>query len=144
MNILKLKPLIIGVSTLLIVSCKPAEETKPQPPAAITNAPVVIAPPAVTNTPVLIGPTKARDYVGKEATVKGLVSDVHVSAKGDVFLNFGGKFPNSVFSAVCFQGAIPTPTLTALKGKTISVTGKIKDYNGQVEIVLESLDQITQ
>jgi len=37
---------------------------------------------------------------------------------------------------------IPADQLTALNGKTISVTGPIKEYNGQVEIVLESADQI--
>lgn len=135
------------LTALIIVACKPAEQTQPQPTAPVlTNAPAVPEPvaPPVTNVPVVIGPTKARDYIGKEVTVRGVVSDVHLSQKGDVFLNFGGKFPNSVFSAVCFKSAIPTDQLTPLKGKTIAVTGKVKDYNGQVEIVLESADQISQ
>lgn len=151
MNILASKPLhrsaAIALAALTIISCKPAEEAKPQPVApVITNTPPVPEPaaPAATNAPVVIGPTKARDYIGKEVTVRGVVSDVHLSQKGDVFLNFGGKFPNSVFSAVCFKSAIPTDQLTPLKGKTISVSGKVKDYNGQVEIVLESVDQISQ
>jgi len=132
---------------LLMTSCKPSEETTPPPPApSATNTPPIATdiPPVTTNAPVLIGPTKALEHIGEEAIVRGLVSDVHVSPKGDVFLNFGGKYPNTIFSAVCFQGAIPKEELTELKGKIVSVSGKIKDYNGQVEIVLESVDQISQ
>jgi hypothetical protein len=149
MNIAKLKQagnsLTLATALFIFASCKPAEETKPEPLApAITNAPVAVEPVVTTNAPILIGPTKARDHIGKTATVRGVVTDVQVSQKGDVFLNFGGKYPNAVFTAVCFQNAIPTDQLTALKGKTISVSGKIKDYNGQVEIVLESADQISR
>lgn len=159
MNILKSKVLTIGftlVATgLLIASCKPADETKPQPPApAVTNAPAAAAtvipavetnaPAAATNAPLVIAIEKAREHIGEEATVRGEVSDVHVTQKGDVFLNFGGKHPNAVFTAVCFKSAIPSEQLTALKGQTISVSGKIKEYNGQVEIVLNSADQISK
>ena len=152
MKIRKLKQftsgLAFGISVLLMASCKPAEETKPQAVAGTNSAPAATPIAATnapaTNAPVHIGPTKAREHIGEQVTVRGLVSDVHVTQKGDVFLNFGGKFPNSVFSAVCFKSAIPTEQLTALKGKTIAVSGKVKDYNGQVEIVLESAEQITQ
>lgn len=155
MNILKSKSpitgFVLGASVFLIASCQPTEETKPTPPApAVTNPPPVAAispetnTPAVTNTPILIGPTKARDYIGKEVTVRGQVTDVHISQKGDVFLNFGGKYPNIIFTAACFQGAIPADQLKVLKGQTISVTGKVKEYNGQVEIVLTSTDQISK
>lgn len=142
---------VVGASALLIASCKPAEETKPTPTApAATNPPPVASvvvetnAPVSTNAPVLISAAKARDYIGKEATVRGQVTDVHITQKGDVFLNFGGKYPNSVFTAACFQGAIPADQLRVLKGQTISVTGKIKEYNGQVEIVLSSMDQISK
>jgi DNA/RNA endonuclease YhcR with UshA esterase domain len=143
----KISLCLVGVA-LAVASCKPSDEAKPQPPAPIvTNVPVAVATNAAavsTNVAVVIAPTKAREHIGEQATVVGVVADVHVSPKGDVFLNFGGKFPNSVFSAVCFQNAIPTDQLMPLKGRRISVSGKIKEYNGQVEIVLDSMDQISK
>lgn len=140
--------LALGATLVLITACKPKEAAPASTiPAPITNSPpaaavaVTTTPPA-TNAPIVIAPIDARKHIGNTVTVRGLVADVKVTQKGDVFLNFGGKYPNVYFTAVCFQGAIPTAELTALRGKTISVTGKIKDYNGQVEIVLDSADQI--
>ena len=138
------------VSAALVTSCKPKPvEKAPEPAPVVSNAPPVTAPvvtnaPVATNPPPVIKPSEAKTHIGDRVTVRGQVYDVHISQKGDVFLNFGGKFPNSVFSAVCFQGAIPAAELTALKGRTVSITGTVKDYNGQVEIVLESTDQITK
>jgi hypothetical protein len=158
MNILKSGSLGAGLvlitGVFLIASCKPAEETKPAPPpATATNPPPVGVPvtpeevngaPTPTNTAAPITPAQAREHIGDQATVRGEVSDVHVTQKGDVFLNFGGKHPNAVFTAVCFKSALPSEELTALKGQTISVSGKIKEYNGQVEIILNSADQISK
>lgn len=156
MNMLKSKLVVVTVISaamaLLITACKPAEEATPQSPApAVTNVAPIIEPVASTNVPVstntpaaFLTPAQAREHIGEQATVRGEVSDVHVTQKGDVFMNFGGKHPNSVFTAVCFKSAIPSEQLTALKGKTISVSGKIKEYNGQVEIVLESASQISE
>ncbi len=143
--------LALAGALVFVASCKPAEKTTIAPAtnnppplvpavtnqAAATNA--VVAP--VTNTKP-IAPEEARNHIGETFIVRGKVSDVHVTQKGDVFINFGGKFPNVTFTAVSFQGAIPAEQLTPLNGKTISVSGKIKEYNGQVEIVLESADQI--
>jgi hypothetical protein len=69
---------------------------------------------------------------------------VHVSQKGDVFINIGAAHPNQPFTAVCFGGALPTEDLKKLDGKTVKVSGKIKDYNGQIEIVLERAEQISE
>jgi DNA/RNA endonuclease YhcR with UshA esterase domain len=143
--------LMLGAALVFVASCKPAEKTTIAP---VTNNPPPVAP-AVTNQAVAtnaavapamsdkpIAPEEARNHIGETVTVKGKISDVHVTQKGDVFINFGGKFPNVTFTAVSFQGAIPAEQLTPLNGKTISVSGKIKEYNGQVEIVLESPEQI--
>jgi DNA/RNA endonuclease YhcR with UshA esterase domain len=139
--------LLVGVA-VIVASCKPSGDNKSQTPAPIaTNTPVVVAtntPAASTNVAIVIAPTKAREHIGEQATVIGVVSDVHVTPKGDVFLNFGGKFPNMIFTAVSFKNAIPAVQLMALKGRRISVSGKIKEYNGQVEIVLDSMEQISK
>jgi len=135
----------------LVTSCTPREE-KANPPA--TNAPPVISAPLTvppTNASVVVtnqvgggvlAPEEAKSHVGEVATVRGKVFGVHVSQKGDVFINIGGKHPDAPFTAICFKQAIPTDQLKELDGKTISIHGKIKDYNGQIEIVLETADQI--
>lgn len=138
-------------AVLCIVSCGPKESAVVVP---ATNAPPAVAAPVsepVTNPPAVaspaaapgtITPEEAKNHVGETATVRGKVFNVHVTQKGDVFINIGGKHPNAPFTAVCFKQALPTEELKALDGKTISVRGTIKEYNGQVEIILESADQI--
>ena len=143
--------LLLVAVAVIATSCKPKQEAAPAPASnpAPAPAPVVVAPPVVTNVPAaaakiagILAPEEARKHVGEVAVVKGKVSGVHVSKKGDVFINFGASHPNSPFTAVCFQGVIPAAKLQALNGQTVAVRGKIKEYNGQVEIILETEDQI--
>lgn len=137
------------VTCLYCVSCKP-KAASPTPPA--TNSAPAIGPlPAATNNkpaasiaPPTFTAKEAKDHVGEFATVVGKVFGVYVSQKGDVFINIGGAHPNQPFTAVCFQGAIPTEELKKYEGKTVKVTGKIKDYNGQIEIILDRPEQISE
>ncbi len=138
---------VLALLMFLTVSCSPADPAKetianPPPPARSAAAAGATNAVGAPIAPAVITPAAARQHKGERVTVRGKVADVHVTQKGDVFLNFGGKYPQAVFSAVCFQGAIPAAQLTPLNGKTISVTGRIREYNGQVEIVLETQDQI--
>ncbi|MCX6894914.1 MAG: hypothetical protein NTZ16_05310 [Verrucomicrobia bacterium] len=141
---------LLVAAAFLATACSKQEST-PAPAAnpAPAPAPVIATPPVVTNAPAaaaktagILAPEEARKHVGEVAVVKGKVSGVHVSKKGDVFINFGASHPNSPFTAVCFQGVIPAAKLQALNGQTVAVRGKIKEYNGQVEIILETEDQI--
>jgi len=85
-------------------------------------------------------PEDAAKHVGESATVKGKVSSVSVSKKGDSFLNFGGIYPNQVFTAY-----IP-PTSRVLVGqydqKVVAVSGKIQLHKGKPEIIVSSPSQI--
>ncbi len=146
--------LIFTLGIFLCAACKPKEKpASPAPPS--TNeviAPVATESPTQSNEPPpsaalpsgVIRPEDAKNYIGQTVTVKGTVDRVYVSQKGDVFIDMGGKHPNAAFTAVCFKQAIPTVQLQQLNGKIISVKGKIKEYQGKVEIVLESADQISQ
>ncbi len=139
---------------LLCVGCKPAEKNS-VPPAPPVTAPAEVVAPATNEAaaseapaPALsdgsITPEEARNHIGQTAVVRGKVDRVYVSQKGDVFIDMGGKHPNAPFTAVCFAQAIPTDQLQQLNGKVISVKGKIKNYQGKVEIVLESPEQLGQ
>ncbi len=84
--------------------------------------------------------SEAKDHVGEDAVVLGKVEQVSQSAKA-VFVNFGGKFPAHVFTAVSFN--LPYSALSKFEGKTVSVFGTIKDYKGKPEIVLHDILQIS-
>lgn len=89
-----------------------------------------------------IAPADAKAHVGEAVTVKGTVEEVKVSAKA-IFLDFGGKYPNQVFSVVAFNMDW-TDALKAYQGKPIAVKGTVVLYKGKPEIGLHGLDQISQ
>ena len=142
------------VSGFIFTACKPAEQTATPPPP--TNAPAVVTPPATnapakpavaagTNAPAgTLTPEEAKNHIGENATVRGKVFGVHITAKGDAFLNVGGAYPNAPFTAVCFGGAIPADDLNKLNDKTVSFKGTIKEHNGKPEIILNGADQISE
>jgi len=89
-----------------------------------------------------ISPAVARSHIGENATVRGRVTQVSASRRGTAFMNMGGSYPNQQFTAVAFH--IPYATLAPYEGKTVSVSGTIKDYKGKPEIILNSLSQISE
>jgi len=145
------------VSSTTLTTTPPSAANFSEPLAATVPEPVTTNPPAVipiqpptnpvvasTNGLTVLTPLEAKQHVGESATVRGKVFGIHVSAKGDVFINVGAAYPDAPFTAVCFQGAISTNDLQKLDGKMVSFTGLIKDYNGQTEIVLGKADQISE
>lgn len=87
--------------------------------------------------------SEAAKHVGESATVTDMVSNVHESGKGNIFLNMGGTYPNQMFT-----GFIPASAASAFSdakqydGKTVSISGKITVYKGKPEIVVTSQSQI--
>ena len=91
---------------------------------------------------------EAKDHIGEDASVRGLVEQVSFSKKGYAFLNFGGRYPQQVFT-----GFVPVQSvavvggqkfLESLSGNPITVTGKIELYKGRAEIVISSSAQIVK
>jgi DNA/RNA endonuclease YhcR with UshA esterase domain len=86
---------------------------------------------------------EAAKHVGETATVKDKVDGVHQSARGQIFLNMGGKDPNQAFTAF-----IPSATATQFsnpqqyEGQTIAVSGKIILPKGKPEIIVTSPSQL--
>jgi DNA/RNA endonuclease YhcR with UshA esterase domain len=83
----------------------------------------------------------AKDYIGKTVFVKGLVSGIFVSQKGNTFINFDEKSPNQTFTVAVFaETKIDVSNIK--EGSKVTVYGEIKDYKGKPEIVIEKPEQI--
>jgi exonuclease VII large subunit len=92
-----------------------------------------------------ISDADAAQHVGEYVSVRGVVAGVYTSRSNTTFINFGRPYPNHSFTAVIFSSASSSfKDLLRCKGKTITVTGKIKLYKGKPEIVLDSPSQVTE
>jgi len=81
---------------------------------------------------------EAAKHVGETATVTDKVANVFESKAGNIFLNFGPRYPNQVFTAfIPKDSADQFPNVKELNGRTVSITGKIVLYKGKPEIVLD-------
>jgi DNA/RNA endonuclease YhcR with UshA esterase domain/HKD family nuclease len=108
------------------------------------SAPASPAPqPAAASQPPVISWQDAGDYIGQRAVVEGVVVRTYNSGKA-AFLNFDEDW-RGTFSVVIFASdfdAFPAPPEAFYLNKRIRVHGKIKEYKGAPEIIVESPDQI--
>lgn len=92
---------------------------------------------------------QAKDYVGKHATVCGVVASANFAARSKrqpTFLNLDKPYPDHIFTAVIWIEDRPkfgTPE-TTLKGKKVCVSGLVESYQGRPEIVLRDAKQLTE
>jgi hypothetical protein len=92
--------------------------------------------------------SEASVYVGKTATVCGYVASAKYAyrSKGKpTFLNLDEPYPRQIFTALIWgndRPAFGTPE-TTYSGKNICVTGRIKNYRGNPEIIVTNPKQIT-
>jgi DNA/RNA endonuclease YhcR with UshA esterase domain len=83
----------------------------------------------------------AKDYIGKTIQVKGVVSGIFTSQKGNTFINFDEKSPNQTFTAAIFSDS--NIDISKIKeGSVLTVFGEIKEYKGKPEIVISNSEQI--
>jgi DNA/RNA endonuclease YhcR with UshA esterase domain len=86
---------------------------------------------------------EADKYYGQTVTVEGTIVATHNSGKA-CFLNFHPDYKR-YFTAVIFASAFdrfpPSPE-NYYHGKTVQVTGVVKEYKGKPEIILEQPSQI--
>ena len=106
---------------------------------------VVKASAADTNVPAAlkIGALDATNYYDQTMIVTGKV--VQVTIRPSVtFLNLDKPFPDSPFAVVIIHGHSSFfGDANALKGKSIEIRGKIKNYKDKPEIALDSTNQLT-
>jgi hypothetical protein len=102
------------------------------------------AEPLLSADELQIDPYEAPTHIGQSVSVSGLVVAVFVSKAGNVFINFGDKYPNQTFTGWIPAGMplASDPSLQLLQGKTVKITGVVKLYRGKPEIKITSKDQI--
>ena len=89
----------------------------------------------------------AKDHIGETATVCGSVVSTRYAAstKGQpTFLNLDKPYPNQVFTVLIWgenRSKFGTPE-SEYKGKRVCVTGKVTEYKGAPEIVVDDPQQI--
>jgi len=94
-----------------------------------------------------ISATEAKDHVGETTTVCGSVVSTRYakSTKGQpTFLNLDKPYPNQIFTVLIWgsnRSKFGAPEVE-YKSKRVCVTGKITDYRGVPEIVVDSPRQI--
>ncbi len=91
----------------------------------------------------VITPAAASSYMGQTVTIRGVVSDVHVTRADVTFIDMGGRYPDNAFTAVIFaENDGEFPHVRSLDGRTIEITGRVRLHRGKPEIVLRSAEQM--
>ena len=99
---------------------------------------------AIAQAPPNYTAVEAAKHVGETATVTDRVDGFHQSAKGNIFLNMGGKYPNQAFTAfIPSSSSAQFPQPQQYEGQTVAVSGKIALYKGKPEIIVNSPSQIS-
>jgi micrococcal nuclease len=86
----------------------------------------------------------AAKYVGEYVTVEGTIVETRNTGKA-CFLNFHPDWRHT-FSAVIFArqfAAFPPSPEDHYRGRTVRLTGVVRDYQGRPEMILDSPEQIT-
>ncbi len=88
--------------------------------------------------------TEAKSHEGEMANVTGTVFQVYTSKSNTTFFDFCSDYKNCGFSAVIFSSALSDfQNIKQYEGKNVTISGLIKDYQGNAEIIINNPDQIT-
>ncbi len=96
-----------------------------------------------------VGPKEAAGLVGETATVCGIVASAKYASDlrlQPTFLNLDKPYPDQPFTVVIFgddRAKFGTPE-TSLRGQRICVTGVIRVFREQPEMVLKDPSQLTK
>lgn len=106
--------------------------------ACIVAAALFFTSPAIAAT---ISAQEAGRHIGETVTVEG-VAHVHAASSAS-FLDIGGEYPNEPFQAVIFPNRVPAfGDFNRYDGRTVNVTGQIRDYKGKPEVILSDPGQL--
>ena len=86
---------------------------------------------------------EAKDHIGDSVYVKGKVSEIFTSNKGNIFISFDNKYPSNTFSVVIFKRN--NIDINGIKvGSILTVCGTIISFNDKPEIILNTQEQIVK
>lgn len=105
--------------------------------------------------PRIYSPEQARNLVGQFASVCGTVTDANWRyVKGQAqptFLNFGGRYPNHVFTVVMenkerqqFRLLEKGDPEYYFRGRNVCVSGLVSAFQGKPRIILRDLSQLSE
>lgn len=81
----------------------------------------------------------AKQEEGTKVTVTGEVSNARKTTSGALFINFGGEYPNQLFTVFVYKDdAEGFGDPAAFAGKTYSVAGTIRLKNGKAEMQIKT------
>ena len=115
--------------------------------AALASAILVslpgLAQPTDTNLPTTVHPAaEANQFIGTTNTLRGRVAQVTLRPTL-TFLNLDQPYPDMSVSGVIFASRTNRfGDLEQLKGRMVLITGKITEYNGRPQIVIENTNQL--
>jgi TonB family protein len=91
-----------------------------------------------------IPPAEAARHVGQEVIVQGTVSQIATTVSLTTHINFGGLYPNHVFTATILKASqsLFTGVRGRLEGKVAQVQGTVRLYRGKPEIVISEPGQL--
>ncbi|MCX6162557.1 MAG: nucleotide-binding protein [Ignavibacteriae bacterium] len=90
---------------------------------------------------VEISSQDAKDHIGETVFVKGTVSGVSQSQKGNIYINFDYPYPDQTFTASVMGGS-DVDVSNIKVGSLVKILGEIKKYKEKPEILLKKQDQI--
>ena len=86
---------------------------------------------------------QAQKHIGETQCVSGKVLRVETGNQGARYLRFCEDAASCSFSVVTFSDDLKNVgDLGQLEGKTIEIRGKVKEYDGQAEIILRKSGQM--
>jgi len=98
---------------------------------------------AADAVPIKIPASEAAQHVNQTATVTGVLTNVHMTGGKSFLWDIGGTYPDNPFTVyVAKKDTDVVPNVTPLIGKTLSVTGQIKLYQGKPEIAVSDPKQV--
>lgn len=91
-----------------------------------------------------ITPAEAASHVGREVIVEGTVSQIVTTVNLTTHVNFGGLYPNHVFTATIFKArqGLFAGVRERFEGQRAQVQGTVRLYRGKPEIVIDQPSQL--
>jgi hypothetical protein len=87
--------------------------------------------------------SSVHEHLGETACIRGRVVKLVIGPTGLHFLNFCEDYKNCPFTVVVFPRDLrDVGDVRTLEGKEIQITGKVKTYKGQLEIILRDRSQL--